>query len=229
MQFYLSGTFQRHQPQLLARLSAASEDWLILSRRGISIPAAAVALGARVIEKHITLDKSLEGNDHKVSLLPHEFKRMIEDIRNVEAASSYTVFAASPKEKSLTEKFLKSLVATKDIQSGETITKGHITVKALEKGSNQYTNELIGLKSIRKIKNMTSSTSQICARCITRLKILLFPVIGTSVRFHDCAELLKNSDPDLLEFHLSFQDFELQFATFFKEIRSKLGRSLRNF
>ena len=54
--------------------------------RGISVPVAAVSLGARIIEKHFTLDKSMEGNDHKVSLLPYEFKNMVNYIREVEQA-----------------------------------------------------------------------------------------------------------------------------------------------
>ena len=54
--------------------------------RGVSVPVAAVSLGARIIEKHFTLDKSMEGNDHKVSLLPHEFKNMVNYIREVELA-----------------------------------------------------------------------------------------------------------------------------------------------
>ena len=54
--------------------------------RGISIAIAAVALGAKIIEKHFTIDRSMEGNDHKVSLLPDEFKMMVAEIRNVEAS-----------------------------------------------------------------------------------------------------------------------------------------------
>ena len=52
--------------------------------RGITVPIAAVALGAKIIEKHFTIDKTLEGNDHKVSLLPDEFKKMVKDIRIIE-------------------------------------------------------------------------------------------------------------------------------------------------
>ena len=100
----------------MARLSAASGGLVGYSghERGISIPVAAVALGARVIEKHITLDKSLEGNDHKVSLLPHEFKRMIEDIRNVEAALGADSIRSLTQGEIINREVLsKSLVATK--------------------------------------------------------------------------------------------------------------------
>src|SRR5690606_7733492 len=54
--------------------------------RGFHVAVAAVAIGAKVIEKHITLDRNMEGNDHKVSLLPDEFASMVEGIRQVEAA-----------------------------------------------------------------------------------------------------------------------------------------------
>ena len=56
--------------------------------RGIEVPIAAVAMGAAVIEKHITLDRGMEGNDHKVSLLPEEFAQMIQGIRRVEESLS---------------------------------------------------------------------------------------------------------------------------------------------
>ena len=64
---------------------------------------------------------------------------MIEDIRNVEAALGADSIRSLTQGEIINEVLSKSLVATKDIQSGETITKGHITVKAPEKGSNQYT------------------------------------------------------------------------------------------
>ncbi len=207
----------------LARLSAASGGLVGYSghERGISIPVAAVALGARVIEKHITLDKSLEGNDHKVSLLPHEFKRMIEDIRNVEAALGADSIRSLTQGEIINREVLsKSLVATKDIQSGETITKGHITVKAPGKGLKPiYKNELIGLKSIRKIKKYDFFyESDLRAPLHHKTKNFAFPCNwGLPVRFHDCAELLKNSDPDLLEFHLSFQDLRITVGDFFSK------------
>ena len=52
--------------------------------RGWHVPVAAVALGARIIEKHLTVDRTMEGNDHKVSLLPNELARMVDEIRQLE-------------------------------------------------------------------------------------------------------------------------------------------------
>ena len=54
--------------------------------RGITVPIAAVARGAKIVEKHFTLDRSMEGNDHKISLLPEEFKAMVLSIRDIEQA-----------------------------------------------------------------------------------------------------------------------------------------------
>ena len=67
--------------------------------RGIEVPIAAAALGAVVIEKHITLDRGMEGNDHKVSLLPDEFAQMVQGIRRVEESRAAAVSAASARAK----------------------------------------------------------------------------------------------------------------------------------
>lgn len=94
---------------------------------GIEVPIAAVALGARVIEKHFTLDKSLPGPDHKASLEPIELKNMVSAIRNIELA----IFGSGIKEPSESEiknKILgrKSLYASKEIEVGEFIKKEDI-------------------------------------------------------------------------------------------------------
>lgn len=193
--------------------------------RGISIPVAAVALGARVIEKHITLDKSLEGNDHKVSLLPQEFKSMIEDIRNVEVAlGSDNIRSLTQGEIINREVLSKSLVATKDICVGKTITEEDITVKAPGKGLKPiYKHELIGLKSRRTIKrNDFFYESDLNDQVLYEARNFSFPCHwGIPVRFHDFHELLKNSNPDLLEFHLSFQDLKITVSDFFSSTVDK--------
>ena len=72
----------------LNRLSSFTSSFIGYSghERGITVPVAAVALGAKIIEKHITLDRDQEGVDHKVSLLPSEFRRMVKEIRIIEQA-----------------------------------------------------------------------------------------------------------------------------------------------
>ena len=97
---------------------------------GIEIPIAAVALGATVIEKHFTLDRTMEGPDHKASLEPQELKAMVSAIRNVEQALS----GSGLKEVSLSEQknmdiARKSIVAACNIKKGATFTAENITVK----------------------------------------------------------------------------------------------------
>jgi sialic acid synthase SpsE len=97
--------------------------------QGIEIPVAAVALGARVIEKHFTLDRNLPGPDHKASLEPHELKAMVEGIRNVERALGDGVKRPSPSELKNKPIARKSLVATKPITAGEAFSAENIGAK----------------------------------------------------------------------------------------------------
>lgn len=97
---------------------------------GIEIPIAAVAMGAKVIEKHFTLDRNMEGPDHKASLEPSEFKTMIASIRNIELALSGTGDkSTSNSEQKNKEIARKSIVASKKIAIGEVLTEDNITVK----------------------------------------------------------------------------------------------------
>lgn len=97
---------------------------------GIEIPIAAVAMGAKVIEKHFTLDRNMEGPDHKASLEPSELKTMIASIRNIEMALSGTGDKlTSNSEQKNKEIARKSIVASKKIAIGEALTEENITVK----------------------------------------------------------------------------------------------------
>ena len=97
---------------------------------GIEVPIAAVALGATVIEKHFTLDKTLPGPDHKASLEPDELKAMVMAIRNIEKAVAGSglkeVSASEVKNKTIVR---KSIVAAKRIVKGEFFTVENLTVK----------------------------------------------------------------------------------------------------
>ncbi|MBY0452731.1 MAG: N-acetylneuraminate synthase [Bdellovibrionaceae bacterium] len=96
---------------------------------GIEIPIAAVALGASMIEKHFTLDKNMEGPDHKASLEPEELINMVKAIRHIEVALGSGVKAPSPSEKKNLTIARKSLVALKSIQKGEVFNLGNLGVK----------------------------------------------------------------------------------------------------
>lgn len=96
---------------------------------GTTISIAAVAMGATVIEKHFTLDKSMIGPDHKASLEPDELKTMVTNIRNIEKAMGNGVKVASPSEMKNIEASRKSIVALKTIKSGERFSSKNLTVK----------------------------------------------------------------------------------------------------
>jgi N,N'-diacetyllegionaminate synthase len=96
---------------------------------GIDVPVAAVALGATIIEKHFTLDKNMEGPDHKASLEPDELKQMVLAIRNIEKALGNGVKKPNPSELEIMKVARKSIVACKPIKKGDLFTNDNITVK----------------------------------------------------------------------------------------------------
>jgi N,N'-diacetyllegionaminate synthase len=96
---------------------------------GIEVSIAAVALGAAVIEKHFTLDRNMEGPDHRASLEPDELKAMVAAIRNVEAALGSGIKMPSPSELRNRAIVRKSVVAARNIKKGEPFTEENITAK----------------------------------------------------------------------------------------------------
>lgn len=96
---------------------------------GIEVPIAAVAMGAKIIEKHFTLDKNMEGPDHPASLEPHELKEMVTAIRNIEKALGNGIKEPSQSELKNIEFVRKSIVAKCMIQKGEVFSEDNLTVK----------------------------------------------------------------------------------------------------
>ena len=119
--------------------------------KGIEVPIAAVALGATVIEKHFTLDRNMEGPDHKASLEPDELKAMVSAIRNIEkAVGGDGTKHVSESEKKNIAIARKSIVAACDIKAGEVFTEQNLTVKRPGNGvSPMRWEEIIGLKAKR--------------------------------------------------------------------------------
>ena len=96
---------------------------------GIEVDIAAVAMGASIIEKHFTLDKTMDGPDHKSSLEPEELKSMVVAIRNIEKALGVYEKKPSPSESVNMKVARKSIVASQNIRKGEGLTENNITVK----------------------------------------------------------------------------------------------------
>jgi N,N'-diacetyllegionaminate synthase len=97
--------------------------------KGIEVPIAAVALGATIIEKHFTLDRSLPGPDHKASLEPGELAEMVRAIRHIESAMGDEKKQPSPSETKNMAVARKSIVAARAIQKGEAFSLENITAK----------------------------------------------------------------------------------------------------
>lgn len=118
--------------------------------RGIEVPIAAVAMGAKIIEKHFTLDKNMEGPDHKASLEPDELKQMVDSIRNIEKALGSGTKRPAESEKKNIAIARKSIVAKTQIKKGELLTTENITTKRPGDGiSPMRWNEVIGTCAIR--------------------------------------------------------------------------------
>jgi pseudaminic acid synthase len=119
---------------------------------GISLPIAAVTLGAKIVEKHFILDKNIGGPDAAFSLEPKEFKEMVKAIREIEAANGNVTYELSDKIKS-SKVFGRSLFVVKDIKAGEIFTEENI--RSIRPGFGlhpKYYNEIIGKKASKDIE-----------------------------------------------------------------------------
>lgn len=101
---------------------------------GIEVPVAAVAMGAKIIEKHFTLDRTMEGPDHAASLEPAELKYMVDCIRNIEVALGDGIKKPNPSEQKISKVVLKSIVAKTDIRKGDILSEDNMAVKRANGG-----------------------------------------------------------------------------------------------
>jgi len=187
--------------------------------RGICVPVAAIALGACVIEKHLTTDQSLEGNDHKVSLLPGEFAEMVKQIRNVEEGLGSDAQAREITQGELMnrENLAKSLVAAVSIGKDEVITRDMVAVKSPGQGIQpNRINELVGKVANREIQQGGFFfDSDINGTVEKRLDYQFRRPFGVPVRYHDYRKIVTDSNLDFVEFHLSYKDLEVNLDDFF--------------
>ncbi len=176
--------------------------------RGIAVSTVASALGACIVERHITLDRTMDGPDHAASLEPHGFAKMVRDIRQVSQA------LGTGEEKYFTmgeilnrEVLAKSLVATRDIEPGETITSEMVTVKGPGQGlSPQRYTDLIGQVIERAIEKDDPFLPTDIGRRVTLDVEHTIPMAwGFVVRFNDFRDSLQYN-PKLFEFHFTDKD-----------------------
>ncbi len=189
--------------------------------RGHHVSVASVALGARLVEKHLTVDRSMEGNDHKVSLLPDEFARMVREIREVDEALGSGA-ARRPSQGELMNRvtLAKSLVATRDLAPGDVVTAGDLAVKGPGRGLQpNRSGDLIGRPIGRAVAEggFFYASDLDDAGSAPRSYRFRRPW-GVPVRYHDARHIAEVASPDFVEFHLSYKDLELDPAPFLEGI-----------
>jgi len=185
--------------------------------RDINVSLAAVTLGAKIIEKHFTMDRDMEGNDHKVSLLPSEFTRMVDGIRQIEESLAGTAERTlSQGELMNRENLAKSLVATVDIERGTPITEEMLTTRSPGIGIQpNRKKELVGKKiAVSKKSGEFLFPTDFEETHQGPRSYRFSRQWGVPVRYHDLATILPMANLDLVEIHLSFKDLELNFKDY---------------
>lgn len=123
--------------------------------KGIAVPAAAVALGACIIEKHLTLSRSLGGPDAEFSLEPQEFKEMIDAVRVAERALGSVHFGATAREET-SLRFRRSLFVVQDMKEGETFTTCNVrSIRPADGLHTRYLPQILGKRAARPIERGT--------------------------------------------------------------------------
>jgi len=117
---------------------------------GIDVSVAAVAMGATIIEKHFTLDKTMEGPDHKASLNPQELSEMVIAIRNIEDALGDGIKKPNKSEEEISKVVLKSIVAKRSIKEGDIFSENNLAIKRSSNGiSALYWDFIVGKAAVK--------------------------------------------------------------------------------
>ena len=185
--------------------------------RGIAVTLAAVGLGAKVVERHFTFDRSMEGPDHAASLERDEFKALVGGIRQIEEALGTGLERSiSQGEMINRENLAKSLVASVDLVKGTVIGPQHLKVLSPGQGlSAQNYEQLLG----RTVQRDMSEEEYFYPSDLrdTRIEPKSYKFNrpwGVPVRYHDFSEYNAKINPDVFEFHLSYSDLDLEINKF---------------
>jgi sialic acid synthase SpsE/sugar phosphate isomerase/epimerase len=192
--------------------------------RGNFIPIAMVAMGCKIIEKHITFDKESDGPDHKASMLPSEWKEMVDNIRMLEKAM-WNKKEITQAEKLNKEAFAKSAVAKSDFNEGHILTKSDIIFRSPGKGIFQHEIEQFYGKVLScniKKNNFISKEDFENVILIENWKKFKFNNDwGIKCRFHDF-ETFNSVDCKIIEFHCSENDLQFDFKPNIKNNNKQL-------
>ena len=188
--------------------------------RGNEACLAAVAMGAKIIEKHFTIDKSMEGNDHKVSLLPEEMKSLVDSIRSVELAIGNSSTRKLSQGELINREVLgKSIYFKENCSKGEIIKDSMLEIKGPGQGispnkkmyviGSRATKDFFEGDIIHESDLESSSKNKVVARDYSFNR-----PFGIPVRYHDFKNLAFKSNLNIVEFHLSYKDLEIKPSQF---------------
>lgn len=183
--------------------------------RGIAITLGAVALGAKLVERHITLDRNMEGPDHLASLEPTEFRQLVDGIRQLELALPWQGPGrhASQGELLNRENLGKSVIAAREIPCGAVLEPGMLRIASPGQGLAPYRlPELLGKPAQRDIAQGDFLFESDLQEQPAEQKLAFDMPIrwGVPVRYHDFLDYRRRIEPDLFEFHLSYRDLSLK-------------------
>lgn len=180
--------------------------------RGIAVTLAAVGLGAKIVERHFTFDRDMEGPDHSASLEREEFKLLVSGIREIEEGlGDGLVRKISQGEMINRENLAKSLVASQDLVKGTTIKSEHLKVLSPGQGlSAQNYSKLLDRVLTRDMleEDYFYPSDLLDERFEPKIYDFNRPW-GIPVRYHDFKEYSLKINPDIFEFHLSYSDLDL--------------------
>ena len=187
--------------------------------RGTFIPIAAQALGAQIIEKHITFDRNQTGPDHKASMLPGEFKKMVEDIRCTSLAMG-SEKVVNQSEQLAKESFAKSAYTNKELSAGHELKLDDVEFKSPGKGIFVHQiDEFIG-KPLKVNVKKDECISKMHFEETKKIEDWQVPKFskkwGVKCRFHDFNEYKKLNSP-VVEFHCSETDINSNFKTYARD------------
>jgi sialic acid synthase SpsE/sugar phosphate isomerase/epimerase len=188
--------------------------------RGVAVSYAAVALGSKIIERHFTFDRHMEGPDHAASLEEEEFRMLVSGIREIDDALGDGIQRRiSQGEMINRENLAKSIVAAEDIPSGTVIKDEHLKILSPGQGlSAQKYDELIGKKINRDIlEEDYFYPSDLKGGRLEPRNYSFSRPWGIPVRYHDFSEYSSKIEPDVYEFHLSYSDMDLKISDYIKK------------
>ena len=187
--------------------------------RGISATLASVGFGARIIERHITLDKDMEGPDHAASLEQEEFNTLVQGLREIEAGIGNCADRHITQGELINrENLSKSIYLTRDLKKNQKISKNMLEFKSPGQGLQPYMiDNLIGKKVNKDLKKGNPLFMSDLGTIIKPKSEYQFTNYwGIPVRYHDISKLLEISSPNFVEFHMSFNDLEYKPNKFLK-------------